>query len=165
MVLFESAMMELSSLTASVTLELLVMMRAMALNGTYINEFGFFFFLRMAVAVSSFCGGSAIRAPERRAAVLTSRTSAPDGSLRAYVSSCVFLGALVASKLTLTDPPWARCTPRQKTCWWCSSCAADVGLCMWGYREAATGLGCELRCGEMVRRWERAWRLSKCEGA
>jgi hypothetical protein len=130
MVLFESAMMELSSLTASVTLELLVMMRAMALNGTYINEFGFFFFLRMAVAVSSFCGGSAIRAPERRAAVLTSRTSAPDGSLRAYVSSCVFLGALVASKLTLTDPPWARCTPRQKTWWWCSSCAAGVGLCM-----------------------------------
>jgi hypothetical protein len=50
-------------------------------GGTYISEFGFFFFLRMAVAVSSFCGGLAIRASDRRATVLTSLTSAPDGSL------------------------------------------------------------------------------------
>jgi hypothetical protein len=82
MVLFESAMMELSSLTASVTLELLAACFDEASGRTYINEFGFFFFLRMAVAVSSFCGGSAIKASERRAAVLTSLASAPDGSLR-----------------------------------------------------------------------------------
>ena len=32
-------------------------MREGAGERTYINEFGFFFFLRMAVAVSSTCGG------------------------------------------------------------------------------------------------------------
>jgi hypothetical protein len=57
MVLFERAMIELSSLTASVTLE--------AVSGradrdlvaqTYMSELGFFFFLRMAVAISSSCG-------------------------------------------------------------------------------------------------------------
>lgn len=52
-------MMELSSLTASVTLNL-VSVRVQQREGcarselsTHINELGFFFFLRMAVAVSS----------------------------------------------------------------------------------------------------------------
>lgn len=46
------------------------------------SEFGFFFFLRMAVAVSSFCGGSVLGTAGRWAVILTSLTSAPDGSLR-----------------------------------------------------------------------------------
>jgi hypothetical protein len=50
-------MMELSSLVASVTLHSFVSLVFPDLLGlvAYINEFGFFFFLRMAVAVSSSC--------------------------------------------------------------------------------------------------------------
>jgi len=57
MVLLESAITELSSLTASVTLKHKVSDRAtprFSRAETYIKEFGFFFFLRMAVATSSF---------------------------------------------------------------------------------------------------------------
>jgi hypothetical protein len=82
MVLFERAMIELSSLTASVTLKSVSWTTCSEHGSTHINEFGFFFFLRIAVAVSSFCGGSAIMAPKEVSfAVFTSLTSAPDGSL------------------------------------------------------------------------------------
>jgi hypothetical protein len=80
------------------------------------------------------------------------------------ISSCVFIEVPVAIKLTLTDPPWARCTPQQTTLWWCSLCSAGVSF-VWGYLEAGTVLRRGLQCGEMVRRWQWAWRLSKCEGA
>jgi hypothetical protein len=56
MVLLERAITELSSLTASVTLlppsQYLIIDMA-DLRATYIKEFGFFFFFKMAVAVSS----------------------------------------------------------------------------------------------------------------
>jgi hypothetical protein len=56
MVLLESAITELSSLTASVTLlppcQYTSLERA-DLRGTHIKELGFFFFFKMAVAVSS----------------------------------------------------------------------------------------------------------------
>lgn len=65
--LLERAMIELSSLTASVTLQhrQSVVRTVQAAETTYINWLGFFFFLRMAVAVSS-----------------SSLRSAPEGSLR-----------------------------------------------------------------------------------
>jgi hypothetical protein len=56
MVLLESAITELSSLTASVTLlplESVQGFQTANLQDTHIKEFGFFFFLRIAVAVSS----------------------------------------------------------------------------------------------------------------
>lgn len=58
MVAFDRAMMELSSLMASVTL-LVLLAEASGMEGraggfnTHMSWFGFFFFLRMAVAVSS----------------------------------------------------------------------------------------------------------------
>ena len=82
MVLFERAIIELSSLTASVTLRKLGEASQIASWSTYIREFGFFFFLRMAVAVSSFCGGSVRAGAERCFAVPTSLGSAPSGFLR-----------------------------------------------------------------------------------
>jgi hypothetical protein len=82
MVLFERAMIELSSLTASVTLRWLADDVQIAPWRTYIREFGFFFFLRMAVAVSSFCGGSARAVAEGCLVVPTSFGSAPSGFLR-----------------------------------------------------------------------------------
>lgn len=57
MVLFDRAIMELSSLTASVTL-LCLSAWSVDLNVakyTYMREFGFFFFFNIAVAVSSTC--------------------------------------------------------------------------------------------------------------
>jgi hypothetical protein len=48
---------------------------------TYINEFGFFFFLRMAVAVSSSCGELAGVIFDIPAVIFTVLCSAPDGSL------------------------------------------------------------------------------------
>ena len=81
MVLFERAMMELSSLTASVTLGSISWDFRKDTEIAYINEFGFFFFLRIAVAVSSFCGGSVIATAKRHLVMLTSLASAPDGSL------------------------------------------------------------------------------------
>jgi hypothetical protein len=80
--------MELSSFTASVTLADVSWALLGGFGSAYISEFGFFFFLRMAVAVSSFCGGSAIAISERRLVMFTSRTSAPDGSL--YIISHCF---------------------------------------------------------------------------
>jgi hypothetical protein len=61
MVLFERAIMELSSLTASVTLEEkrsthLIPDSETKRENSYIKEFGFFFFLRIAVDVSISCG-------------------------------------------------------------------------------------------------------------
>jgi hypothetical protein len=56
MVLLESAITELSSLTASVTLLppcQCTILETRDLGNPYINELGFFFFFRMAVAVSS----------------------------------------------------------------------------------------------------------------
>jgi hypothetical protein len=56
MVLLESAITELSSLTASVTLLPPCQQRTLEMTNpgdSYINEFGFFFFFKMAVAVSS----------------------------------------------------------------------------------------------------------------
>jgi hypothetical protein len=54
MVLFDRAIIELSSLVASVTLlQRHQYSSAGEWRGPYINEFGFFFFLRMAVEVSS----------------------------------------------------------------------------------------------------------------
>jgi len=56
MVLLERAMIELSSLTASVTLDGVsygVLFTRHTRQITHIKELGFFFFLRMAVAVSS----------------------------------------------------------------------------------------------------------------
>lgn len=82
MVLFERAMIELSSLTASVTLRKLVEILWIAPWRTYIREFGFFFFLRMAVAVSSFCGGSVRAVAEMCLVMPTSLGSAPSGFLR-----------------------------------------------------------------------------------
>lgn len=69
--LFERAMMELSSLTASVTLRTvrIVFYERKARRASYISWLGFFFFLRMAVAVSS-----------------SSLRSAPEASLRESVS-------------------------------------------------------------------------------
>lgn len=58
MVLFERAIIELSSLTASVTLRESAICVNLGTDSTYIKELGFFFFLRMAVAISSSCGGS-----------------------------------------------------------------------------------------------------------
>jgi hypothetical protein len=49
--------MELSSLVASVTLRLSVWHHHQGVKGAYIKEFGFFFFFRIAVAVSSTCRG------------------------------------------------------------------------------------------------------------
>lgn len=67
MVLLDSAIIELSSLTASVTLVVYVRSSS-SLDGqrgrglvTYMSWLGFFFFLRMAVAVSS---SSFLSAPE-----------------------------------------------------------------------------------------------------
>lgn len=56
-VLLDKAIIELSSLTASVTLEFVIsgkfrLSPLTALESTYINELGFFFFFRIAVAVS-----------------------------------------------------------------------------------------------------------------
>jgi hypothetical protein len=87
MVLLERAMIELSSLTASVTLQKVSSGSRTAGTGyTHTSELGFFFFFRMAVAVSSTCGGS-VRAISARCWVMpTSLCSAPDGSLR-FVSS------------------------------------------------------------------------------
>lgn len=83
MVLLERAIIELSSLTASVTLEAELALNALPLSeaGTHISELGFFFFLRMAVAVSSACGKSVIIISNVRQAIFTSLCSAPDGSL------------------------------------------------------------------------------------
>lgn len=69
--LFESAIIELSSLTASVTLRHVSMAFYDRKRGSvaYISWLGFFFFLRMAVAVSS-----------------SSLRSAPEASLRESVS-------------------------------------------------------------------------------
>jgi hypothetical protein len=56
MVLFERAITELSSLTASVTLLppcQFCQLENADIECTHIKEFGFFFFFRMAVAVSS----------------------------------------------------------------------------------------------------------------
>jgi hypothetical protein len=84
-VLFERAIIELSSLTASVTLfasleaDFLVLR---ARDATYTSAFGFFFFLRMAVAVSFSCGGSVSCISDIRSEGFTSLCSAPDGSLR-----------------------------------------------------------------------------------
>jgi hypothetical protein len=62
MVLLEREMMELSSLTASVTLATVTVSLSGAnlrftkdSKNTHIKEFGFFFFFRMAVDVSSSC--------------------------------------------------------------------------------------------------------------
>jgi hypothetical protein len=74
------------------------------------SEFGFFFFLRIAVAVSSFWGGSVIMPSERRVVMLTSLASAPDGSLGKTLSEAVPRKVPVASKLTWTDPPWGWCS-------------------------------------------------------
>jgi hypothetical protein len=82
MVLFERAIIELSSLTASVTLRKSVRLLWAAPWRAYIKEFGFFFFLRMAVAVSSFCGGSVKAVSDTCLAVPTSLGSAPSGFLR-----------------------------------------------------------------------------------
>jgi hypothetical protein len=61
-VLFDKAMIELSSLVASVTLEGGQLSAASLLNYyAYIKEFGFFFFFRIAVEVSS---SSFFSAPE-----------------------------------------------------------------------------------------------------
>lgn len=68
MVLLDKAMTELSSLTASVTLDTyqyLTFLDGVARGGAYINELGFFFFFKIAVAVSS-----------------SSLASAPEASLR-----------------------------------------------------------------------------------
>jgi hypothetical protein len=82
MVLFERAMIELSSLTASVTLQGSERRSQFDSGSTHINELGFFFFLRMAVAVSSTCGGSVRATSARRLVMPTSLCSAPDPSLR-----------------------------------------------------------------------------------
>jgi hypothetical protein len=52
-VLLDSAIIELSSLTASVTLGIINTMLLNQRRNAYIKEFGFFFFFNMAVAVSS----------------------------------------------------------------------------------------------------------------
>jgi hypothetical protein len=49
---------------------------------TYISEFGFFFFLRIAVAVSSTCGGLVGFISTVPLVKFTSLCSPPDGSLR-----------------------------------------------------------------------------------
>jgi len=90
MVLLERAMMELSSLTASVTLLNRQCMLGDVHQGsvfTYISEFGFFFFFRIAVAVSSFCGRLVVLLSELSGSLPTSLCSAPDGSLE-FVNSC-----------------------------------------------------------------------------
>jgi hypothetical protein len=72
------------------------------------SELGFFFFLRMAVAVSSACGGSVdvISGPE---GILTSLTSAPEGSLRRLLvagSLDVHSGNLLAEVHLLAGVGW-----------------------------------------------------------
>ena len=67
MVLVERAITELSSLMASVTLRHLLVVIKEGVTGanTHINEFGFFFFFRIAVAVSSGCWGWSVSMPGR----------------------------------------------------------------------------------------------------
>lgn len=92
-VLLERAMTELSSLTASVTLyvrdigqRLLSPINPRGMHSTtptYINVLGFFFFLRIAVEVSSSCGQLSVSAGNHRDVwlVCTSLFSLPEGSL------------------------------------------------------------------------------------
>jgi hypothetical protein len=118
----------------------------------YINEFGFFFFLRMAVAVSSAAlySGSVIATSGRRLLMLTSLAAAPDGSLRHCQKLYIAIKKLlVASELTLRDPPWGGCSLAQPTCWrsicGCSECSfsilrgvsesccgVELGVAVWG---------------------------------
>lgn len=83
--LFERAIIELSSLTASVTLRESVFCFCVLLcassGDAYIKELGFFFFLRMAVAISSSCGGLAAVTSASCRAARTPLGSAPEGSL------------------------------------------------------------------------------------
>lgn len=108
MVLLERAMMELSSLTASVTLSALseAVAKLAYLSITYMREFGFFFFLRMAVAVSSTCGGLASLISDMRAVISTSLCSAPDGSLRLLAINPKVTG-MVRQLRTCSGPAWA----------------------------------------------------------
>lgn len=114
MVLFERAMIELSSLTASVTLQSSVSIQRFISRCTHISEFGFFFFLRMAVAVSSFCGGLAGPSHPEHCSVPTSLGSAPSG----FLSRCKYVVNSKAggNQLTLRDPASASCGLVQPTC-------------------------------------------------
>jgi len=80
------------------------------------SEFGFFFFLRIAVAVSSTCGGSVRAAVVVPVAMPTSLCSAPDASLRA-VSGCAWLATTGGEQRTSTGPPWAWSGLVRPTCW------------------------------------------------
>lgn len=86
MVLFERAITELSSFTASVTLhengQLLAPNRYL-LSATHIKELGFFFFFKIAVEVSSSCIFRQFRGfcKLSRSIILTSFFSAPEASL------------------------------------------------------------------------------------
>ena len=53
-----------------------------AVAQTYMSELGFFFFLRIAVAISSSCGKLVSAASLRGRAIATFLGSAPEGSLR-----------------------------------------------------------------------------------
>lgn len=110
--------MELSSLTASVTLGDFVSSDSACgiAEGTYINELGFFFFLRIAVAVSSICGGlSAGPSFEASEGVFTSWCSAPDGSL-VNVNGCYnAMKPVAGAGRTWRDPPSCGCGLAQPT--------------------------------------------------
>jgi hypothetical protein len=64
-------------------------------------------------------------------AVFTSLTSAPDGSLQ-RVSSCMKVRKLVASGLTLTDPPWEWCSLARPTCCGSICVCSECSFSVWG---------------------------------
>lgn len=113
MVLFERAMIELSSLTASVTLKSLVSISARGSRRTHMREFGFFFFFKMAVAVSSFYGGLVRASPQRRRLMPTSLGSAPSGFLSSRQHVCRV--AEGGNQRTLKGPASAWCGLVQPT--------------------------------------------------
>lgn len=141
--------MELSSFTASVTLRKSVFLLGRFGKCTYINEFGFFFFLRMAVAVSSFCGGSVRATSARRLVIATSLCSAPDGSLP-FVSSYISLSRWWQAH-TLKDPPWA-CDLAQPTFWW-PVCVVQRAGFLGVESERGSRKGGEMSAGEWGARW------------